>query len=89
VDGQRTLREMSPANMAKGGHNNKVCAIKTLPDYNTFVSCGWDQNLIIWDIRKKEPIDQTLAEKVAGDAIDIKSNQLLMGYALFIQLFHY
>ena len=74
--------------MAKGGHNNKVCAIKTLSDYNSFVSCGWDQNLIFWDIRKKEPIDQCLAEKVAGEAIDAKGNQLLMGYARLMKVLY-
>lgn len=74
--------------MAKGGHNNKVCAIKACLDYHTFVSGGWDQNLIFWDVRKKEPIEQTLADKVAGESIDIRSNQLLMGYAQLSQFLH-
>ena len=65
--------------MATRGHNNKVCSIKALDDYVSFVSTGWDKNMMIWDLRKPEAIDQFLSVKVAGDATDLKGGNLLVG----------
>jgi WD40 repeat protein len=65
--------------MAKIGHCNKVCSIKTMEDHYTFASAGWDQNLITWDLRKKDAIGQVLAVKVAGDSMDVRMGKLIVG----------
>lgn len=65
--------------MAKLGHCNKICSIKAMEDHLTFVSAGWDQNLLFWDLRKKDPVGQVLAAKVAGDSMDIRMGKLVMG----------
>ena len=58
--------------MAEKGHGNKVCAVKMIDDSSTFVSGGWDRNIIFWDLRKKTCIEQILGVKVGGEAIDVR-----------------
>lgn len=65
--------------MATSGHGNRVTAIRLLDDFYTFVSAGWDRNFIFWDLRKSVCVEQFMAVKVGGEAMDTRGGNLLVG----------
>mmetsp|Transcript_14436 Transcript_14436/g.24630 ORF Transcript_14436/g.24630 Transcript_14436/m.24630 type:complete len:196 (+) Transcript_14436:729-1316(+) len=48
-------------------------------DPNLFVTAGWDQNLKIYDVRQREPIDQLYGPIINGDSLDIFEDLLVVG----------
>jgi len=56
------------------GHSNRVFSVKYIPELqDVIVSAGWDNNVFIWDVRERHPIDYFKAPKVSGDALDYKA----------------
>ena len=46
-------------------------------DPNILCSGGWDQKIIVWDLRVAEPITYIQGPSICGDGLDIVQNQLL------------
>ena len=62
------------------GHNNRLFSVKIVPyDRNIIISGGWDQNIVLWDVRTKGTIGCILGPKICGDAIDIREGIVLTG----------
>lgn len=79
METKKIIRTHSPGNSATRGHDNKVCSIRMLDDSYSFVSGGWDRNLIFWDTRKLTCTHQVLAVKVGGEAIDTRPGSIFIG----------
>ena len=61
-------------------HNSRIyCIISDPNDENRFISGGWDQKVIFWDIRQNDGVAHIGGPNICGDAIDIKGNKLLTG----------
>ncbi|KAJ3260471.1 hypothetical protein HK103_000613 [Boothiomyces macroporosus] len=57
------------------GHSNRVFCAKFHPkDSNFIISGGWDNNLLIWDIRKPNPVRSIFGPHICGDAIDFNDS---------------
>jgi hypothetical protein len=62
------------------GHSNRVFAVKFHPgDPNTLVSGGWDNTVILWDVRSGGPATSLFGPHICGDALDIYDHLLLAG----------
>lgn len=48
-------------------------------DPNILVSCGWDSNMLIWDMRVKKSVGVVYGPNLSGDALDIKNGVILTG----------
>jgi COMPASS component SWD3 len=64
---------------SKPGHSNRVFAVKFGINSNAHLlaSGGWDQKVIIWDVRMAEPVTYFQGPSVCGDGLDIMEGQLL------------
>jgi len=61
-------------------HSNRVFSIKyDQTDPNIHVSCGWDNTLIIYDIRHNYPVASMFGPHVCGESLDISGNILAAG----------
>lgn len=62
------------------GHSNRVFSVKYSPDDPNFlVSGSWDNTVLLWDLRKSEPIDSVYGPHICGDSIDIREDRILVG----------
>lgn len=62
------------------GHSNRIFSLKFLPNEpNVLLSCGWDSNIHIWDIRERCSVGHFHGPRVSGDSLDFKNNQILSG----------
>ena len=62
-------------------HSNRICCSKfnTVNDYNMIISGGWDDNLIIYDIRVNQSVASMRGPHVGGESLDFKGNMVLGG----------
>jgi WD40 repeat protein len=62
------------------GHSNRVFSVKFLPDVpNTFISGGWDGNVLIWDLRERKAVGSIHGPNLTGDSLDYKNGHVLTG----------
>lgn len=55
------------------GHSNRIQAIKFDPhNTNLIVTGGWDNVLVIYDIRSREPALSLIGPNICGEAIDVR-----------------
>lgn len=68
-------------NPSKPGHNNRVFCTKfdITSNPNLLASGGWDQKVIIWDLKSGDPAIYIQGPNICGDSLDIVENQLLTG----------
>lgn len=68
------------------GHSNRVFSVKWM-DENTLISAGWDNNVLVWDIRQRNVARAFYGPHVCGDTLDLRNGVLLTGsYSLTDQL---
>ena len=72
------LIQLGPSKGYDYGHNSRVCSIKWINE-NSLISGGWDNKVIIWDIRQKTIIQEIFGPHICGDSLDIKNGILLTG----------
>ena len=61
------------------GHTNRVFSIKWTDDPNVLISAGWDNLLIIWDLRNEIPISSLYGPHICGDSIDVQGDTIVTG----------
>ena len=62
------------------GHSNRVFCVKFDPENsNIVVSGGWDNNIMMWDLRQPNPIRSIYGPYICGDSIDLHDGYLLTG----------
>jgi len=62
------------------GHSNRLFSVKFVNDLDTpnmIISGGWDNRIIIWDLRTNTPVDSLYGHNICGDAIDIVDGIML------------
>lgn len=61
-------------------HSSRIyCVTNDSNDNNRFVTGGWDQRVIIWDIRQPQSSVHIGGPNICGDSIDIFKNSILTG----------
>lgn len=76
----KLVQVSDPFASGNGGHSNRVFSVKISPDDpNILISGGWDNNIIIHDIRDKGPVNAIIGAYICGDALDIKNEKILSG----------
>lgn len=48
-------------------------------DENTLLSGGWDNNILIWDVRAKNAVGNILGANISGDSLDVNGDTVLAG----------
>eukprot|EP00351_Strombidinopsis_sp_SopsisLIS2011_P001644 CAMPEP_0116883202 /NCGR_PEP_ID=MMETSP0463-20121206/15664_1 /TAXON_ID=181622 /ORGANISM="Strombidinopsis sp, Strain SopsisLIS2011" /LENGTH=79 /DNA_ID=CAMNT_0004537611 /DNA_START=570 /DNA_END=809 /DNA_ORIENTATION=+ len=62
------------------GHSNRVFCCKFDPkDDNIIYSGGWDDIIMINDLREGGPVNKILGPHICGESIDLQGNLLLAG----------
>lgn len=57
------------------GHSNRIFCAKFHPNEpNMVVSGGWDDSILIWDSRKRNPAYSIFGPRICGDSIDFNHN---------------
>jgi len=60
-------------------HSNRVFSIKFTEDPNVLISGGWDNTIIIWDIRTSSSVGLIFGPHICGDSLDCRKDQILSG----------
>ncbi|CAD8173808.1 unnamed protein product [Paramecium octaurelia] len=80
IEAQTLQATLEAIQWVQPGHNNRLFSVKIVPyDKNLVISGGWDQNIVIWDLRQKSQAGCIVGPKVAGDTIDIREGTILTG----------
>lgn len=58
------------------GHSNRIFTVKWL-DESTVISAGWDNNVLLWDLRLRQVSKCMYGPHICGDAIDVCGDSLL------------
>jgi len=71
---------LDPFYTNKTGHSNRIFCVKyNKKDPNLIASAGWDNTIIVHDIRKKGPIAGMLGAYVCGDALEFYEKEIHSG----------
>jgi len=62
------------------GHSNRIFALKWKPDDpNILMSGGWDNCVLMWDLRSKNCFRSIFGPHIAGQTIDIQNDIIVTG----------
>jgi len=62
------------------GHSNRIFALKWKPDDpNILMSGGWDNCVLLWDLRSKNCFRSIFGPHIAGQTIDIQNDIVVTG----------
>lgn len=68
------------------GHSNRIFSVKWM-DENTIISAGWDNNVLIWDLRQRHVVRYFYGPHVCGDTLDLHNGILMTAsYSMTDQL---
>ena len=60
------------------GHSMRIYGVKYLKnDPNIVLTGGWDERVIIWDLRQENPVRSIYGVYIGGDGIDFAENTIL------------
>lgn len=72
--------EFPPGMWSQIGHSNRIFCVKFHPDEpNVLVSGGWDNTVLIWDLREAKSVGSIYGPAICGDTIDIYGQKILTG----------
>jgi WD40 repeat protein len=64
--------------MGVQGHSNRVFSVKyDTEDPNLLVSGGWDNTVLLWDLRSSKVVASVYGPHICGDGLDIRDGQIL------------
>jgi WD40 repeat protein len=76
----KMVQDLDPYKSGHAGHSNRVFSVKfNKDDPNILISGGWDNNIIIHDMREKGPVNAIIGAYVCGEALDFSGNTILSG----------
>jgi len=75
---KQVAAELNQGEGERLGHANRVFALKWV-DPNTLISAGWDNNVLLWDLRSERVARYIHGPHICGDSIDVRGNVLLTG----------
>ena len=76
----KLVHELDPYKSGHSGNSNRVFSVKfSKDDPNILVSGGWDNNIIIHDIREKGPVNAIIGAYICGESLDFSGNKILSG----------
>eukprot|EP00483_Globobulimina_turgida_P006762 UN06773 len=62
------------------GHSNRIFALKWKPDdSNILISGGWDNCVLMWDLRSQNCFRSIFGPHIAGQTIDIQNDIIVTG----------
>jgi len=62
------------------GHSNRIFALKFSPaDPQIVFSAGWDNTVLMWDLRTETTLCSLYGPHICGDALDVLGDTLLTG----------
>jgi len=62
------------------GHSNRIFSLKWKPDDpNILISGGWDNCVLLWDLRSKNCFRSIFGPHIAGQTIDIQNDIIVTG----------
>ncbi len=76
----KTLIDTLQGGMGAQGHSNRVFSVKYVPeDPNLLVSGGWDNTVLLWDLRSSKVVNSFYGPHICGDSLDIRNGKILAG----------
>lgn len=72
------IADLTGGDQQHQGHDNRIMSVKFI-DHNYILSGGWDNNLLIWDMRNTQVIRTFYGPRVYGDSLDVKGDTILAG----------
>ncbi len=75
----KEIVQLDGMNTGHSQHSNRIFSLKFNPaDPNMLVSGGWDNNVFIYDVRKKGPVSVIYGPHIAGDSLDFLDDHTLI-----------
>eukprot|EP01083_Nonionella_stella_P095043 266741_1 len=80
-DTKKLICSLSAGFMAKQvGHSNRIFSLKWKPDDpNILISGGWDNCVLMWDLRTKHCFRSIFGPHIAGQTVDIQNDIIVTG----------
>ena len=73
---QKVSSELLPSAGDRVGHSNRIFSIKWIDNF-TLASGGWDNSVLIWDIRERQVARSLFGPHICGDALDVRGTVLV------------
>ena len=92
-----TLESAASGNLGKtgddqslSGHTSRITAIRFVPDApDLIVSAGWDENVLLWDMRSRQVVRSLSKVQVHADALEVTFNRVVTGSAGAVQFWDF
>jgi len=78
---KQNIATLNSKNFIQGqvtGHQNRVFATAFIDD-NTIASSGWDDSILIWDIRQSKIVRMISGPHICGEALEVIDDKLVAG----------
>ena len=72
------IADLTGGNHQQLGHDNRIMSVKWI-DSTILLSGGWDNNLLVWDLRNGRVVRTFYGPRVYGDSLDVKDDLILAG----------